>query len=125
MPALIRGRLPRRPPGRGGTVRTPVKILEAPEVGGHGGMGKWGMPNVPHKGWSCDGLEDLGEPSHLCEMCETMWVRYVHTMRHKDYPEQLEVGGVCAGHMEENLKAPKLRNLAAARCPGWLEGSKW
>jgi hypothetical protein len=25
--------------------------------------GKWSMPSVPHKGWHCVDIEDLGEPN--------------------------------------------------------------
>jgi hypothetical protein len=32
--------------------------------------GKWALPGVPHKGWTCASIDDLGEPSHVCEMCE-------------------------------------------------------
>jgi hypothetical protein len=39
---------------------------------------------------------------HLCEMCEVILVRFVHTMSHLDY-ETLDVGCICAGHMEEDL----------------------
>ena len=46
-------------------------------------FGKWNQSRVPHKGWSCVGFEDLGEPSTICEMCEHQEIRYVHTMRHR------------------------------------------
>jgi hypothetical protein len=26
------------------------------------GTGKWREPGVPHKGWACSHIEDLGEP---------------------------------------------------------------
>ena len=37
-------------------------------------------------------LEDLGEPSQVCEMCDQAEIRYVHTMKHQAYPITLEVG---------------------------------
>jgi hypothetical protein len=67
------------------------------------GRGKWSQEGVPHKGWTCVDIEDLGEPTKTCEMCESQEIRYVHYMEHKDYPEILIVGCVCAGHMEQNL----------------------
>jgi hypothetical protein len=92
------------------------------------GTGKWAQPGVPHKGWSCIGIDDLGEPSATCEMCERQEIRCVHTMRHPDYPDQLECGWVCAGHMEQDLvgaqsRESRLRN-AASRRKRWLS-RKW
>src|SRR5439155_3573242 len=36
-------------------------------------------------------------------------LRYAHTMEHPDYVGALVVGCVCAGHMEEDLRAAKDR----------------
>lgn len=33
-------------------------------------VGEWAQCGVPHKGWTCVDIEDLGEPSAVCEMCE-------------------------------------------------------
>lgn len=73
------------------------------------GTGKWRMEGVPHKGWTCVNIDDLEEPSHLCEMCEAQEVRYVHTMTHPDYPQPLQVGCVCAGNMEQNIELARQR----------------
>jgi hypothetical protein len=61
-------------------------------------MGKWSEPGVPHKGWVCLGVDDLG-PGELmtCQMCMVAQIRYVHAMVHDDYPEKLLCGCVCAG----------------------------
>lgn len=88
------------------------------------GQGKWSEPNVPHKGWSCVDVEDLGSPSEICEMCETTEIRYVHCMTHPSYNCTLRVGCVCAEHMEEDYVNPRrrerqLRN-AAQRKKKWL-----
>jgi hypothetical protein len=93
-----------------------------------GASGKWKQREVPHRGWTCVDVQDLGEPSAVCEMCETMTTRYVHIMEHEDYDGQLEVGCVCAEHMEQDRVAPKrrerlLRN-AARRRQTWLT-RKW
>jgi hypothetical protein len=92
------------------------------------GFGKWARAGVPKKGWSCIGIDDLGEPSAICEMCEHQEIRYVHTMRHPDYPDQLECGCVCAGHMEQDLigarsREQRLKN-GATRRKRWLV-RKW
>lgn len=86
--------------------------------------GKWIEPGVPHKGWQCTGIEDLGEPAATCEMCEVMPIRYVHTMAHDDYPGELGCGCICAGHMEEDPVGAQCDDgrsadqLSAKQCEG-------
>ncbi len=89
-----------------------------------GSHGKWSEPGVPHKGWTCIDVEDLGAPETTCEMCESREIRYVHHMQHVNYRGTLGVGCVCAEHMEEDTVAPReretsLRN-AASRRKKWL-----
>ena len=97
------------------------------------GTGKWAQAGVPHRGWRCVNVEDLGEPATVCGMCERMEIRYVHYMEHPAYPETLGCGCVCAGHMEENYQGAKrretiLRNAASRRARwlsrGWRESAK-
>jgi hypothetical protein len=76
------------------------------------GRGKWSQRGVPHKGWRCVDIEDLGEPQIECEMCESQTIRYVHHMEHPDYPKVLEVGCVCAGHMEGDISAARTREAS-------------
>ena len=83
-------------------------------------LGKWSQSRVPHKGWSCVGFEDLGEPSTMCEMCEHQEIRYVHTMRHPDYPELLDVGCVCAENMEADYTSARWRESNAKSIAGRL-----
>ena len=71
--------------------------------------GKWSDPGVPHKGWDCVDEDDLGEPSETCEMCETMEIRFVHVMRHPDYPHDLRCGCICAAHMSGDYVGAKSR----------------
>ena len=89
---------------------------------------KWSRPGVPHRGWTCVDVDDLGEPSAICEMCEQQEIRYVHHMQHPGYAGELEVGCVCAGRMEEDYERPRKRerNLrnAAQRRRRWLS-RKW
>jgi hypothetical protein len=86
----------------------------------HTQRGKWSEAGVPHRGWTCIDIDDLGEPSQLCGMCEGVRIRYVHYMRHPDYPEVLGVGCVCAENMEGDTVRPRerearLRGLAGRR----------
>src|SRR5260221_13852227 len=89
--------------------------------------GKWSLPGVPQKGWSCVGVDDLGSPDAICEMCEIQQIRYVHTMTHPDYASDLEVGCVCAEHMEDDYVRPRMREKAlrsaAGRKKKWLSRS--
>ncbi len=74
--------------------------------------GKWSVSGVPHKGWVCVDIEDLGEPTLECEMCESQSIRYVHHMEHAEYPDILSVGCICAGHMEGDLIASQARDAS-------------
>lgn len=92
------------------------------------GRGLWAIPGVPHKGWACTAVDDLGpnEDDHVtCQMCQSAIIRYVHTMAHEHYPEVLGVGCVCAGNMEQDLQAPVVREAKyrsrAARRARWLD----
>ena len=75
----------------------------------HTYRGKWSEPGVPHRGWICVDIEDLGEPSQFCEMCESAEIRYVHYMQHPEFPETLGVGCICAEHLEDDYVNPRLR----------------
>jgi len=74
--------------------------------------GKWSSAGVPHKGWHCIDIEDLGEPQAECEMCESQTIRYVHHMEHPNYGSVLAVGCVCAGHMEGDVAAAQGREAS-------------
>lgn len=94
--------------------------------------GKWGQAGVPHKGWECAGVEDLGpnpEDWQTCEMCEAMNIRYAHLMTHRDYPGQLSCGCICAGNMEQNLRAARQRETsmknAFKRRAAFLKSKQW
>ncbi|MBX9804221.1 MAG: hypothetical protein K2Y18_00520 [Alphaproteobacteria bacterium] len=75
----------------------------------HGSTGKWLNQEVPHRDWKCLEVEDLGSASKDCQMCEKETIRFVHRMAHEDY-ETLDVGCICAGHMDGDLKAAKERD---------------
>lgn len=75
--------------------------------------GKWSQAGVPHKGWLCISTRDLREEEEeyvTCEMCEAQTIRFVHTMRHPDYHEELDCGCDCAGYMEGNKKRAQERD---------------
>ena len=78
-------------------------------VSEHTQRGKWSQPGVPQRGWTCVDVDDLGEPSQLCEMCESVDIRFLHHMQHPDYSDILAVGCVCAEHMEQDYVRPKER----------------
>lgn len=86
--------------------------------------GKWSDLGIPHKGWECIDFEDLGEPAETCEMCEFQEIRYVHVMRHSDYPSPLRCGCDCAGAMSNDYEGADRRERtaknAARRRSQWL-----
>lgn len=73
------------------------------------GTGLWAVAGVPHKGWSCTDVEDVGDDTETCQMCQVMEIRYVHVMHHRDYPRFLRCGCVCAGNMEQDLVGARKR----------------
>ncbi len=77
--------------------------------------GKWSEPGVPHRGWTCVEIEDLGQPSAICEMCESQAIRYAHHMQHPKYPQVLIVGCVCAGNLEQDLASAEQRDRLMRR----------
>jgi len=66
------------------------------------GTGKWKKSGVPHKGWQCIHMEDLGDVIGVCEMCEYKSIRYVHHMKHPEYSKTIGAGCRCAGNMEKD-----------------------
>ncbi len=96
-----------------------------PGMGESTGSGKWREPGFPHKGWTCVSVQDLEEPTHTCQVCESSAVRYVHWLTHPDYEQQLGAGCVCAGHLTEDLAGAQDRekralNIARRRA-NWLK----
>ena len=68
----------------------------------------WKRDDVPHSGWICTGITDLGEPADICEMCGHQIIRYVHHMIHPNY-RPLSAGCICAGKMEGDIEAARKR----------------
>lgn len=85
-------------------------------------MSLWDKEGIPHKGWTCDEMIDLGEDAEdidfdtrkaefyeQCEMCSQEGIRYIHIMKHPQYNGQLRVGRICAEKMENDYIVPKER----------------
>ncbi len=72
----------------------------------------WKRSDVPHQGWECIDVIDLGAPVGVCRMCGHQIIRYVHVMYHPSYPKRIGAGCVCAGRMEGNPQAAKEREAA-------------
>jgi DNA helicase-2/ATP-dependent DNA helicase PcrA len=69
----------------------------------------WKRSDVPHTGWTCVDLIDLGKPTGVCEMCGYQIIRYVHVMRHPAYRGKIGAGCICAGRMEGDSVRAALR----------------
>ena len=69
----------------------------------------WKRSDVPHDGWTCVNVIDLGRPDGVCRMCGHQIIRYVHIMMHPQYPRAIGAGCVCAGKMEGSPEAAKER----------------
>lgn len=72
----------------------------------------WKRDDVPHEGWSCVDIIDLGAPVGVCRMCGYQIIRYVHIMEHPQYRRRIGAGCVCAGKMEGNPEAARERENA-------------
>ncbi len=68
----------------------------------------WKRDDVPHSGWTCVDVVDLGEPVGICQMCGYQIIRYAHQMEHPGY-HHLSVGCVCAGKMEGDIANARRR----------------
>jgi hypothetical protein len=88
--------------------------------------GMWSTPNVPHKGWFCTGMEDMGDVLETCEMCQSAVIRFVHVVAHREWPNPLRVGCVCAGNMTRDLWGARRREVefktSIRRRENWLDG---
>lgn len=90
------------------------------------GRGLWGERNVPKAGWICVGIEDMGEPLRICEMCSSARIRYVHYLAHPARSgDPLAVGCVCAGLLMGDEEGAQSRDATmrsrAAKRGRWLK----
>ena len=68
---------------------------------------------APLVGWYCEEVIDWGEATFTCELCGYKNVRFVHVMVHKAFSEKLRVGCICAGNLEGDIFAAKVRDKEA------------
>lgn len=91
-------------------------------------MARWDKAGIPHKGWQHIGIEDLGEgifsreniPYEQCEMCGNEKIRYVHILKHPDYPYEIRVGCDCAeklieGYVDLRQKERNIRSRSSRK----------
>lgn len=77
-------------------------------------MTEWNIQGIPHKGWKLVDCIDLGANGsgsngiryESCEMCNQERIRYVHILRHPNYPNEIRVGCVCACKMTGDYDTP-------------------
>jgi hypothetical protein len=71
---------------------------------------RWTIPGMPHRGWEWLGVVDLN-PDELpmdeveyetCQACGMYPIRFVHTIRHDEWPDELDVGRICVEHLTED-----------------------
>jgi hypothetical protein len=90
--------------------------------------GRWNQLGIPHRGWACIDVHDLGAPTGTCEMCNREEIRFVHEIRHPDWENALNVGCVCVEKMSGDYVAPRRREAElrkrASRRARWLT-RKW
>ncbi len=72
----------------------------------------WKRDDVPHDGWHCVGVVDLGLPAGVCRMCGYQIIRYVHIMQHPSFHRKIGAGCVCAGRMDGDVERAKERENA-------------
>src|SRR5512142_3063864 len=90
--------------------------------------GRWSERGVPHKGWSCLDVLDLGYRKYVCAMCQKQEIRYAHYMTHPKFEGHLIVGCVCAEKLSGDYVNPRLRESRlrkrSSRRDRWVAG-KW
>lgn len=73
------------------------------------GRGKWSPDSdIPHSDWTFIKMRDLGKGPTKHKPCEMLCgarIRFAHLMHHPKTRLMLEVGCVCAGHMEGDPEA--------------------
>lgn len=85
----------------------------------------WHNPDIPKRDWHLMCVTDLGKGNFdNCEMCLTE-IRYVHTMAHDEWDEDVDVGCICCGYMSNDYDMSldlegQLKNRSARR-DTWLE----
>jgi hypothetical protein len=88
------------------------------------GLGNlWHTEGFPHRGWECIHVEDLN-PDELpadevdyetCQVCGQYPIRFVHTIIHDDWPDELDVGRICVEHLTGDYVNPSRREAELKR----------
>jgi len=94
-----------------------------------GSRGRWSESGLPHSGWSCVDVDDIGAPDEICGMCLSQPVRYIHVMRHPYRSETIRAGCICAGHMQGDLAKAAARDKTmrsrSSKKKHWLRRKEW
>jgi hypothetical protein len=83
----------------------------------------WHAPGFPHRGWECVDVIDLNpddDPSEevsyeTCQACGQYPIRFVHVLRHWEWPGEIEVGCVCSERLTCDYVSPKRREQELKR----------
>lgn len=104
-------------------------------------MTQWDRAGIPQKGWKHLRIEDLRDSIsegqviryEECEMCKNTRIRFVHVLKHQEYPYELRVGCECAEKMTDSYndvrkKEREIRNRSNRRMVflnrEWLQNQK-
>jgi hypothetical protein len=68
----------------------------------------WRIPGMPHRGWTLLYVTELEEAEHTCEACGKTEIRFVHTIRHREFRD-LDVGCCCCEHLTGDYVGPRRR----------------
>jgi hypothetical protein len=82
-------------------------------------------PGFPHRGWEYLGCDDRLTADHLCQYCGKHHVRYVHELRHPDWPLPIDAGCVCTEKLtgtEEAIRWEREAKARATRKVAFMEG---
>jgi hypothetical protein len=83
----------------------------------------WHAEGFPHRGWECTHVEDLN-PDELpadeveyetCQACGQHPIRFVHTIVHDDWPDEVDVGRICVEHLTGDYVNPARREAELKR----------
>jgi len=85
--------------------------------------GLWNQAGVPHKGWVWVRVYRAEPEMVTCDMCRAAKIRFVHVLRHPDYPSELRVGRLCACRMTNDYATPKRGEAALMRQLGQSKAS--
>ena len=87
--------------------------------------GLWRDPAIPKAGWECIAVNDQGEPSDICEMCQVAEIRYVHVMVHPDHAACCAWAASAPAGWRAHRKPPEPGSVrCGAELPGSIDSSR-